>query len=456
MPPKITCGRRGEKGCKEVPEVCKWVNGKCVTHEQAKDANEVNESPKNGANVDTDTDTDDDADADDVVAKLGKLNIKEKAHSKGKESPKANSNVPKWFDELSSLKHRHCVFYPDKIVNQLEHVDVVDLKSKLKAPYSSSFKSDTNTHIGQRKLLISEIQLLTEYFEKNTVPPTVLYIGAAPGTHLHILSCMFPSVFFVLYDGVNIDAGLKKHSRFEVHDGENGFVTTAVINRIKDNMDLDHLLFVCDIRLNKDDFEAGVESDMRLQQDWMQILSPKLSLLKFRLSYKMKHGDKYSYEKGTLLYGVWPKATSGETRLLVEKKDVGKLIDYDFASYEEVLFFHNKYERPFCFQPKSPAIKKIIFQEDNKYCPCYDCVAELKVLERYAKLVGGPRSDYQENLDKVVKSLNIVTECRNKSKPVTLSKRSKKISLEDVISEMEKSPVFAKPSSPPPLQKSSY
>ena len=129
---------------------------------------------------------------------------------------------------------------------------------------------------------------------------------------------------------------------------------------------------------------------MEWQQEWVEVLKPKMSLLKFRMSYHMKHGDKLTYLKGDILYGIWPKATSGETRLLVRKKDIGKPIQYDFQAYEETMFFHNKYIRSHCFHNISPDIKAFIETQNktHNYCPCYDCVAELSVLSEYCKLVG--------------------------------------------------------------------
>jgi len=51
---------------------------------------------------------------------------------------------------------------------------------------------------GQRKLLLAEIDFLTRYVQEGV---TVVYAGAAPGTHLNYLAELFPSVKkFVLVD----------------------------------------------------------------------------------------------------------------------------------------------------------------------------------------------------------------------------------------------------------------
>lgn len=269
------------------------------------------------------------------------------------------------------------------------------MQKSRKTAYDSSFVPQTNVHIGQRKLLLSEIQLLTKWYKKYSVHPIVLYVGAAPGTHLLTLSSMFPSAYFVLYDGARFDQALYRYPNiFELHGGRDGFVDTQTIHKIKERFkNFDNLILISDIRLGSEDrnaFETGVTEDMRSQLDWMKILKPKMSLLKFRMSYHMKHGEKLKYNKGTLLYQVWPKGTSGEARLLAEQQDVGKIVDYDFKEYEETMFFHNKYERPFCFSDIPQSIKKHVYAESNSYCPCYDCLSELTVLSNYAAYANKP------------------------------------------------------------------
>ena len=144
-----------------------------------------------------------------------------------------------------------------------------------------------------------------------------------------------------------------------------------------------NLLFVSDIRLTEDDFEKGVERDMLLQKEWIEILKPDLSLVKFRLPYSLKHGDTFEYIKGDILYGIWPKETSGETRLLIKKSDISKSKLYDFKNYEEIMFFHNKYTRPFCFDLIDNYEK---YNKNGLYCPCYDCISELVALDNYSQI----------------------------------------------------------------------
>ena len=63
-------------------------------------------------------------------------------------------------------------------------------------------------HLGQRKLLLTEVNFLTGHgdFSKN-----IIYIGAAPGHHIEFLSTLFPNHTFYLYDPR--DFSIKQNSK---------------------------------------------------------------------------------------------------------------------------------------------------------------------------------------------------------------------------------------------------
>jgi hypothetical protein len=268
----------------------------------------------------------------------------------------------------------------------IEHVSTVNIESCLKEKYDSKYKSKTNVHLGQRKLLLSEIQLLNEYYKTNKIDPILIYIGAAIGSHLLILHDLFPKVKFILYDGANFDARLKTYkfmNVFEIHEGNDGFFTSDKCKIEKQRFDKIKrpLLFVSDIRLTEENFEKGVSRDMEMQKEWITILNPFMSLVKFRMPYSLKHGESIDYMKGDILFGIWPKNVSGETRLLIKKENNYNIVKYDFENYEQTMFFHNKYIRPYCFNIN---YKKYV-GVGKHYCPCYDCISELNVINKYVE-----------------------------------------------------------------------
>jgi hypothetical protein len=193
-----------------------------------------------------------------------------------------------------------------------------------------------------------------------------------------------------LYDGAKFDKELSRYpNKFELN---NVFVTADVMKQERNRRfakpeERERLIFISDIRLGGEDqktFEEGVTRDMTMQEEWVRILQPNMSLLKFRMSYNLKHGDSITYTKGDIYYGIWPKETSGETRLLVRKNDIGKTQKYDYKSYEQLMFFHNKYARPYCFGEvrDDTKLQEYVFGK-NFYCPCYDCMSELRALQEY-------------------------------------------------------------------------
>ena len=285
------------------------------------------------------------------------------------------------------ITNRHCM-YLNQQKSKIPFLPVVDLNSSLKEPYNQKYRCETNVHIGQRKLLLSEIQLLMEYYKTSSIPPTIVYIGAAPGIHLLYLSKMFPDVSFILYDGATIYEKLKKSKTFEIHEGKNGFFTTKKCIKLKERLLTEKkdvpILFISDIRLGsikEKNFENNVLNDLKLQKTWVEILQPYMSLLKFRIPFNIK---KIKYFKGKLFYGIWSPAKSTETRLLVKQTDISNMIYYDNYNYESILFYHNKYVRPFCF-PINKKYEKYILKPNNTHCSCYDCISELNILYEYSK-----------------------------------------------------------------------
>lgn len=92
-------------------------------------------------------------------------------------------------------------------------------------------------HWGQRKLLLSEIEFLTEFAEPGDV---VLYAGAAPGTHILYLSDLFEKVSFVLVD----PAKFKCKGTDRVVVRQEYFSTELAMEFVS----AQRVLFICDIR----------------------------------------------------------------------------------------------------------------------------------------------------------------------------------------------------------------
>jgi hypothetical protein len=309
---------------------------------------------------------------------------------------------------MDALKYRHCQYYSKR--DKLKHVAILDINKAPREPYSESYKNKNNVHLGQRKLALSEIQVITTFYKEfPDIHPIILYIGSAPGSHMLLLHKLFPKVKFILYDGAKFNTVLNYYpNAFEIHQK---FVDVNLIKELKKTrLDItsDRLIFISDIRSSDNDpvkFENGVQRDLLLQQEWVKILHPALSLLKFRFPYNISD-DKYPYMKGDIYFQIWAPVYSAETRLLVRQKDINKVKKYSIKKYEDTLFFHNKYDRVYCYSDKyiDPIIRPFIYKS-NLYCPCYDCIGELNILCDYCQIMKKDIKMIVYEIDKVMNKL---------------------------------------------------
>lgn len=295
--------------------------------------------------------------------------------------------------------NKHCVY--DNKTDDLPHYEI-NLNQNKREIYDPSFKGIGNTHLGQRKLMLSEMQLLNEYYKLYPTDSviTIISVGSAAGHHLIQLNEMYPKTKWILIDPSPFDKRL--FNRPETYRIINKLFTDDICEQLKKELKDEKFLFVSDIRRGEKDFEDGIIRDMQLQYDWLKKLLPLLSLLKFRMNYKMKKGDTLPYLNGDLLYGIWATPVSGETRLLVKQEDINKKDKiYNFNDYEEIMFYHNKNERTTCFSKykNKTKYKNFIENKNNLYCECFDCLQELNILFEYSKL-------FKKDFNQVVKNFN--------------------------------------------------
>uniref|UniRef100_A0A7S3D3R6 Cap-specific mRNA (nucleoside-2'-O-)-methyltransferase n=1 Tax=Palpitomonas bilix TaxID=652834 RepID=A0A7S3D3R6_9EUKA len=217
-------------------------------------------------------------------------------------------------------------------------------------------------HWGQRKLMLSEIEFLTLHASPGI---TCVYAGAAPGTHLGLLSDMFPEVNFVLIDPS--DFSVKPTPRICIRQE---FMTHKVAEEFAGK----DILFVSDIRsadfkiLSETEVEEAVSRDMTWQKEWHLIMKPKAAMYKFRLPWVEGSTE---YLEGDVYLPVWGPQTTTETRLIVTSCN---LRSWDHKLYEEQMFFFNNVARTEYFEHDV---------ESDGLCHCYDCTAEVVVLRQY-------------------------------------------------------------------------
>lgn len=203
-------------------------------------------------------------------------------------------------------------------------------------------------HLGQLKLLMSEIMFLTKVSSPGDL---VVYAGAAAGYHIMKLAMMFPELHFELWDPRRYDMPDDiKPDNIELN---RGYFTVDTAESYADK----NVLFISDIRdiegmqevkRSKNETEQLesdyiiISDDMKMQMEWVQVMRPKYAFLKFRLPYQ---SGKTQYFGGKIYLQTYsPIAT--EARLMTNNYD--DLIDYTNEEYDERLAYFNSHIR---FEP---------------------------------------------------------------------------------------------------------
>lgn len=229
----------------------------------------------------------------------------------------------------------------------------------------------TVIHWGQRKLLLSEIEFLTKYGVSGS---TVVYAGAAPGTHIHYLIELFPELQFVLVDPAPFSSKLTKSPRCLLRQ------ELFTDDLAQEYAGYDKVLFVCDIRscdhslISDPDVEDKVLEDMQSQQRWHDIIQPTKSMLKFRLPWTQGCTE---YLAGDVYLQAFGPTTTTETRLVPYGH--GRVL-WNNKKYEEQMFYFNTVTRVARYAHSMP-----VGRPGYGLDYCYDCRAEVEILSEYLR-----------------------------------------------------------------------
>ena len=142
-------------------------------------------------------------------------------------------------------------------------------------------------HWGQKKLLFSEIQFLTNVCKKLNTKSlkdyAVVYVGAAHGFHFPILYNLFPELIWILYDPGKFSKESYMHPEKQKVKIFNQFFTDETIKHAQQNAENRKILFISDIRVTPKDEQVSL--DMINQARWGILMGADFMLLKFRLPY---------------------------------------------------------------------------------------------------------------------------------------------------------------------------
>ena len=232
---------------------------------------------------------------------------------------------------------------------------------------------------GQRKLLISEIEFLSDNLTREE-KCTVVYAGAAHGTHIEYLSNLFPECKFILIDPSKFT--ISESNRISIR---NEYFTNRTAREFMGK----NVYFISDIRsygftnIGIEELELRIKSDMEDQERWHKIMQPRKSLLKFRLPW---YEETLEYLNGDVYIQAWSGGTSTETRLVPTKGSK----TWNNKKYANQMYYHNTVSRMLWY-PHS-----VVNHEGLDHC--YDCSTEIYVLGKYLEFRYGEKLKNQSSI----------------------------------------------------------
>lgn len=308
-------------------------------------------------------------------------------------------------------------------------------------------------HIGQRKLILNEIQFLTRVMSGASTPSAlIVYAGAAPSNKGALLASLFPAMKFLLIDPNKFDIRsygdvIVKHlgvmddtqTSENIIDAAITELKTANICTVRTLMSaaiaeelgkrFAELYFISDIRTNMiSDGPTTLDILWNSAQhiQWVELMKPRETMLKFRLPFfeesekellqyeKLSHQLPYSeafnsvprmraftsrtfeFYEGDIYLQPWAPISSTESRLVF--KGVPALRKYELSEYEDKFFYYNKILRNYQLYQNPNADKKLGFDH------CVDCALENKIWTDYCNATGK-----ECNVKKYVKILSDLT-----------------------------------------------
>lgn len=320
-------------------------------------------------------------------------------------------------------------------------VDILNAQDRQKQKDYNPNEWTSAVHWGQRKLLMSEIELLVEVLaedyrrgrESQQVENVgqnflIVYVGAAPGSHIPYLLSLFSNI-------TNIRIHVwDRPSRFDIQEDMSlpvadrlirivppefadpsmtgdyeGFFTDYVAQKYLDAYGPNNkIIFISDIRDRAS--EEAVHNDMSMQRRWVEKLQPYASQLKFRLPFSGQ--DNYEYLSGRIFTQTWSRVKSTETRLLSFRPFTTTMYnvnDYDRTmSYLNTVTRMSSYDigrtidvtvRQYSLKGNAPlpstfssGIGPYILLPEDGYCTCHDCAREAQIIAKYMGFVGFPPS----------------------------------------------------------------
>ena len=244
------------------------------------------------------------------------------------------------------------------------------------------------THLGQRKLLLTEVLYLIDHCH---LSKNILYIGAAPAIHIPFLSELFPKNIFYLFDPKPI----KIHETSQIIINQKYFSVESVNHLNNDFIIISDIRSEINIKMLPQEIDSIIEKDMRLQEEWINLLSPKSALLKFRLPKSL---STFVYLGGKLLTQPWAPIDTFESRLIWNHEP---MCEYNLQEY--MIMMNNEKLARFTTIHHNIPLKRA-----HGLDYCYDCNREVNIWIKYLNWTGKEKTN--------TNIINFINKTSNKTK----------------------------------------
>ena len=193
------------------------------------------------------------------------------------------------------------------------------------------------------------------------------------GKNIDLVSKMFPQCYWYLIDPNPHYDRLYRNSY--IKEIRTQYFTNNTAKEYKKKLKGKYVLFVSDIRktdVKGNITENNIKFDNEMQMDWVKIINPKYSQLKFRIP---RFENDYKYLEGIIYLQSYASKATTETRLVV--KENAKMTIYDLDKYEGKLYYHNRISRASIYPHNIENVNGL----DN----CYDCNLFVMLIKKYKR-----------------------------------------------------------------------
>lgn len=226
---------------------------------------------------------------------------------------------------------------------------------------------------GQLKLLITELQFFNSFWGDITIPnPVVLYIGASPGSHIYILSQLYPWMEYHLYDSQDLDKRLLTQNNIKFY--QKNFDANDAEEWSGKNK---NLFVILDLRnskyrkqLTQEEKDEIIVNDLNFQKEILRTIKPVKSLLRLRFPKNFKpdsslgeDGSHFSFFDGIAFRQGFTDLDTNEFALVPHDCETMRL--WNINTMGEVIRIHNHVTRKqIFFLPGFERVYKRYIYED--------------------------------------------------------------------------------------------